>query len=364
MKGLIVTRRNIPHGGALGFGFAACAAICVFALGISGCFTAADDSEVDSSGAPGPSPTELPFSGTDPSEEADSAIDLIKAAAGEDTLALLLTSQQEDVSLTAGTDLGATGLVLRHSGDPGTDTSPAAVILDGNGRTVQLSGAANGAPLITVDAGVTLTLRNITFAGISANTAALIRVRGGGDDPLTLLDETGVGHLILEDGAIITGNVNTDPTPYAKGGGVVVDGGRFTMNGGAISGHTGPFGGGVHITGNGIFTLTKGDVMNNTAQQGGGVYLYENGAFHMTGGEIKGNTAGYGGGVFLRAPQHITKTGGIIYGDAAGQNKNTATFVNGDYAEGHAVIVSDDGLGDVNKLNSTVGWYNNLSWNP
>jgi hypothetical protein len=225
-----------------------------------------------------------PFSGA--LGDMDSAIDVIRAAktAGQTALYLVLTPRgAETVDLGTGDIAG--GLVLT------TGTDPANVTIDGGGRTITLTGTAINHPLITVDDGVTLTLRNITLQGMSGNKASLIGVYGG-------------GHLILETGAVITGNTNT----VGNGGGVYVSGGKFTMNGGTISG--------------------------NKA------------------------TGGNGGGVFVRGP--FIKTGGTIYGDIdrtydLSTGGNTATG-----GEGHA-IYADAYAGNHRWRNDTAWPWVNLS---
>ncbi|MDR0638316.1 MAG: hypothetical protein LBG27_05345 [Spirochaetaceae bacterium] len=219
-----------------------------------------------------------------------------------------------------------------------------------------MDGAPNGSPLITVGNGVILTLRNITFAGLSTakgsasdNYAPVISVRGG-------------GHLILETGASIKDNALN----YSdSGGGVYVHGGKFTMNGGEISGNTTVYGGGMYV-GNSAgdasvgstFIMTGGTIRNNTAIGGGSVAVYE-GIFTMEGGTISGNTAsggfptygflgGGGGGVALFNTTFSTnggalfKTGGVIYGADGGDNSNTAATVenqNRVFVLGHAAYV-------------------------
>jgi hypothetical protein len=128
-----------------------------------------------------------PFSGSSDEEE-DSVIDLIRAAkdAGLGSLYLHLPTWKltEEVSLGAeGQDIPGEGLVLN------TTNSPAEVIIDGGGRTIQLTGGGTGS-LITLEAGVTLTIRNITFmANPFFNGAPLVHEIGE--------------MLILETGAVI-----------------------------------------------------------------------------------------------------------------------------------------------------------------
>jgi len=65
-------------------------------------------------------------------------------------------------------------------------------------------------------------------------------------------------------GKIKGGNSN------GRGGGVFVDGGSFTLNGGAITGNKATYGGGVQIS-SGTFAMNGGSVSGNEATYGGGV---------------------------------------------------------------------------------------------
>jgi hypothetical protein len=239
---------------------------------------------------------------------------------------------------------------------------------------VDLTGSPPSTPaaLITVERGVTLTLRNITFKGLrkddgdtANNTASLIRVNNG-------------GKLILEEGAVITGNTNGFYSG-GEGGGVSVYGGTFTMSGGKISGNslngTGSAGGGVSVSG-GTFEMSGGEIsgnyshsdgggvsvyggtfemsggkisgnsLNGTYGAGGGVYVYGS-TFEMSGGEISGNSCYYVGGGVVVYDGTFTKTGdSVIYGNEADPANLRNTAAN----DGHAVF-SPDGF----RRNSTAG---------
>jgi hypothetical protein len=209
----------------------------------------------------------------------------------------------EVVSLDDTADIG-TGLVL-NSGN-----SPAQVTIDGSGRTIQLDGNTSGT-LITVRAGVTLTLKNITFKGSANNNTALIRVDGG--------------KLVLGDGAVITGNNTAN-----YGGGVYVIDGTFNMTGGTISNNTAKKSGGVYVT-DGTFTMSDGTISNNKAGVGGGVYLDFSSTFTMSGGTISGNKADYedGGGVFIYSHATFTMSGGTISGNTAARDAGGVSVYNG-----------------------------------
>ena len=96
-----------------------------------------------------------------------------------------------------------------------------------------------------------------------------------------------------------------------NGGGVYVNGGQFTMNGGSITDCTADgFGGGVYVLA-GTFKLDGGSITNCTAGGGGGVFVYMKGStrgiFEMTGGSIADCTAKYGSALYLY--------NGIMYAD-------------------------------------------------
>jgi uncharacterized repeat protein (TIGR02543 family) len=224
-------------------------------------------------------------------------------------------------------------------------------------RTISLS--ADGT-LFAVGSGATLTLDNhVTLRGRNGNTSSLVRVNEGGT-------------LVMNSGSKISGNTAfsasaAEEMVYSYGGGVYVDQGTFTMNGGEISGNKADasssnsytsggasdparsgaysYGGGVYVD-QGAFTMNGGTISGNTADSasasydishssynshsyGGGVYV-EQGTFTMNGGSISGNTAAYsssstathivdaaqGGGVFV-AYAVFNMNGGSISGNTA-----------------------------------------------
>jgi hypothetical protein len=238
----------------------------------------------------------------------------------EDSLSLLLAKGTglELVNLAEeGTDI-LTGLVLK------SEDSPADVTIDGGGRVIALTGEGKGS-VITVGSGVKLTLKNITFVGKNDNNVALIKVEKDGT-------------LVLEDGAVITGNTNTNNTTN-NGGGVWVAGGTLVLEEGAvIKGNTSVVnGGGVSLTyAYSTFTMRGGTINGNTADKyGGGIYV--SGSYStitMSGGTISGNittisssTSNGGGGVYVGNPNNtnntnntnsmFTMSGGTISGNTA-----------------------------------------------
>jgi hypothetical protein len=216
----------------------------------------------------------------------DSAIDVIRGnqvTNPNDPLTVELSPGTEVVNLNNTADIG-TGLALNST------NSPAEVTIDGKGRTVQL-GSTNGA-LLTVGTGVTLTLKNITLTGKSGNSSQLVSVSGG--------------TLILDTGAVITGNARSG---NVNGGGIVLSAGEMVMNAGAaVTNNSTPWNsGGVHVDG-GTFTMNGGVISGNSAKYSGAIRI-GGGAFIMYGGEITGN---------LRYP--------ITGADCAGIRMNGGTF--------------------------------------
>ena len=157
--------------------------------------------------------------------------------------------------IVLGVDQECAPQTLNYSGS----TVGITLMADGAERTVQLFPTG---VLFTVESGVTLTLeRNVTLNGLY-NVYTLVRITSGG---------------------------------------------RFTMNGGKISGNTTQYGGGgVSVTG--MFYMYDGEISGNTASStttgGGGVYA---------------------DGIFSKS------TGGVVYGsDAAAALKNISSSGNGD----------------------------------
>jgi hypothetical protein len=283
----------------------------------------------------------------DPDDTDDGVINLIMAAAEEEHLVLELPMKEESEKLEkvefGNRMLPGGGLLLTES------TSPANITIHGSGQVIDLTGHPTGAPLITVNSGVTLTLQDITIKGLmndededgteADNNAPLIKVLGG--------------KLIL-DGAKLIANRNDGTNNDGAnnlGGCVSLVSGEIEMIGiSEISNNhaVGDNGGGVYIA-DGKFTM-KGDstIHGNTAKYGGGVYIVymQNGMFAMEGGEIYANTATTGGGgVYVGNDGTFKKTGGIIYGSNDADKKNSTENNNG-----NAVLTGKD-----KKYNTTAG---------
>jgi hypothetical protein len=190
-------------------------------------------------------------------------------------------------------------------------TANAVITLVGKSpTTISLTGAG---ALFNISAGELVLDKNITLKGHGSNTASLVRVNTGAS-------------LTMNVGATIRDNRST-----SRGGGVYVDGGSFTLDGGEIihnsnsgDGSSYTNGGGVYVN-SGSFIMKKGKISNNSASgsyrnNGGGVYL-RNGSMLMDGGEISDNSVnGSGGGVVVGQGVTFNMSGG---GTISGNSANT-----------------------------------------
>jgi hypothetical protein len=231
-----------------------------------------------------------------------------------DSARKLMMDRKDDAAITAAAPLAIAlpyGLEAVPAGftlTAGT-TSPAAVVITGNGRALGLQTGSTGS-IISVGDGVTLTLRNISLRGLAANTAPLVTVARGGT-------------LILGDGAVIKDNTSS----IDGGGAAVEDGGELILDGGAITGNTAENGGGVSVSGSGAqFTVKSGTIAGNFAKGaigasgGGGVYVKSGGNFAMGGGTISENRAQtMGGGIFVKDAGAISISNAVIRNNTAAQ---------------------------------------------
>ena len=169
----------------------------------------------------------------------------------------------------------------------------------------------------------------------------------GGSAKLTLTDCSGNGKI--QGGVTVNGGkfelysgTITGGVQVGIKGGSYQTGSSFTMYGGAITGNeeSSGSGGGVFLVGTSnhtdppSFTMHGGTISNNTAGAsdggGGGVYVGEKCSFTMDGGTITGNTAtkGNGGGIYIHYNAGIVSISNATITD----NKASAT---GDTRYGH-----------------------------
>jgi uncharacterized repeat protein (TIGR02543 family) len=194
-------------------------------------------------------------------------------------------------------------------------SNASSVIVVGAGARRTITRSNNGGLLGKSGAGKLTLDYNITLQGRSGNNTAVVYVSSG--------------QLVMNEGAIITGNTNTaDIDNSAAGGGVAIEAGAsFIMNGGTISGNTGSLGGGVKN--NGTFIMNGGTISGNRATStyqysdiGGGVH--NNGTFRIVNGTIYGNTEA---DTSLRNTS-AKSTGAALSADSgtAGQTAQRGTF--------------------------------------
>ena len=123
--------------------------------------------------------------------------------------------------------------------------------------------------------------------------------------------------VTMESGAILRNNCSEGSDGYLRTGGVFIDNGTFTMNGGKIFGNIARSTGGVYL-GSGTFTMNNGEISGNTSTDSVASGVSVGGTFTMTGGKISGNINSYahgsGGGVSI-VGGNFTMLGGEISGN-------------------------------------------------
>ena len=122
------------------------------------------------------------------------------------------------------------------------------------------------------------------------------------------------GELKIPGGNTIADNSIIDNGNSEAGGGIYVEKGMLTLDGGSIDGNSANAnkGGGVHLKA-GTFTMNSGEIKNCSAKYGGGVSLAGKSSFTMTGGSITGCKAkaegGEGGGIYTTLKTQLTLEG-------------------------------------------------------
>jgi hypothetical protein len=208
-----------------------------------------------------------------------------------------------------------------------TVPATAALILE-DGLT--LDGNRNGWRIVAVDGGDLVmkdgsTLRGSTWGGVLVKEGGRFTLEGGRISGNTADGGNGGGVAVNPGGSFtMSGGTISDNTAVKKndsggncGGVLVSSGGSFAMTGGTISGNTGLQGGGVEAYGS--FTMSAGTISGNTADSygGGGVMVNSGCTFIMAGGTISGNTGSWGGGVAVYSGGSFTMSSGTISGNMA-----------------------------------------------
>lgn len=172
---------------------------------------------------------------------------------------------------------------------------------------------------------------------LDLNGYAINMINASGTSSYPVIEVVKVGNLTLHDSrptathtdvSLPAGGVITrEDRLEGGGGGVSVDGGSFTMNGGTIYNCSANTAGGVSV--NSSFTMNGGAIYGCNAKSsvGGGVRV-DGGSFTMNGGVIYGCSAKlHGDAVASNRVSNIYANGGTIKGtvDSAGKILNTAT---------------------------------------
>jgi len=234
--------------------------------------------------------------------------------------------------------------------------------------------------LFTVSSGATLILENIIIHG--SNDDDSYGEETGDEDDVgnfmgTLVIVNNGGSLVMNDGAVLRNNAN-----LSHGGGVRLEGGTFTMNGGSIAYNTTDNrGGGVHIN-DGIFNMNGGEISGNTAATGGGVRINNAtavftmqggkisdnvattgtggvsviGTFIMNGGEISNNTAGTTSGGISTGGTFTMNTGKII-GNTAGTDAGGVRVTDGTFTMNDGEISGNTANNDGGGIKVTGGTF-------
>ena len=274
--------------------------------------------------------------------------------------------------LKKGNDVWKKGTVKRA--DSVNDSSEGYVLTAGNyylENDLTLSGAA-----ILIDGDVKLCLNGHTIDRANGNAALdyVIRVLGKNKAHLTLTDCVGGGKLtggkyggvdifgfctLDMFGGTITGNTNS--------GVDVGQFGEFNMYGGKITGNSAGYGGGVYTYGK--FTMSGGSITNNTATEKGGGVLVDGGTFTVSGSAtVKDNTSGQNSikdNVSLADNKFITIGEGGLKSDASigvttatEPTKENPVFITNETNEGYKNSFTSDKAGfDVQFINK----YNRLA---
>ncbi len=268
------------------------------------------------------------------------------------------------------------------SGNGGGIYSDENIILDNS--SISLNTAKFGGGMF-VDGVAEMANESVISSNIATDFGGGIYVGENGD-----LSIYGVGVAVSK---VISNNAK-------NGGGIYVNGGSVTLDGGVIgeatksnlatkvidnNAYVGGNGAGVYVCGGGAFNISSGSVSYNESTEifitenelivsygrgnGGGIYV-NGGTVNMTGGNVGNNTAENGGGVYLTGSTSVfnlsgeTATisynvanygAGVFVTETASLNVNGGEILNNSATfDGGGVYVSD---GDVNMTSSTSSSY-------
>lgn len=173
-----------------------------------------------------------------------------------------------------------------------------------NGSAIYVGGS-----LILEDSNPQVSHESLTPSMISCSTGAAIvggAIVGG-------CGNYGGGVCVDEGSFTMNGGTIAGCTAHTMGGGVYVNMGNFTMNGGLIVDcYSSYFGGGVQVS-HGNFSMKNGVIENCSADtMGGGIQVHPASTFLMTGGRVTGCSASMGGGIMTAQNNSVIVEGGTI----------------------------------------------------
>ena len=206
--------------------------------------------------------------------------------------------------------------------------------------------------------------------GFTLKEGIEVTLTSSSEGPFTLTVETFDERHFTVFGILTLENIIIDGNK--TGGGIEVKpSGKLVMNDGTVIQQCkAELGGGVYVD-HGMFTMEGGEISGNTATLGGGVYFSSNSLGVIKGGKISGNTAigttpqkGSGGGIYTEKYENLTVKDGVIFtgNTAPSLRVNDIWFDYRDIYRDHIGDVKLDKMLDVIKKEQAPA-YNNFDIN-
>jgi hypothetical protein len=211
--------------------------------------------------------------------------------------AALADPERKTITVLSNLDAGSGAMELDPTGV--TVNGKSRITITGNYTLTRTSSAGNS--VVYVTGGAKVVFRNINITGGESRALFIY----GPDNEVTLENTafTGKAPQFSGGGGIFLRNGTAD--------GVAVPVSKLTMNGGTIYGES-TVGGGVLLDGSTEFEMIDGMVSGSCSNFGGGVYV-EGGKFSMKGGTVSGiSVSGSGGGVCVKEGGEFIMDGGMV----------------------------------------------------